>query len=514
MGLATSVHELKTLVLSFHPIVVIETVEEERVERLLAEAARDLEMPLFEWSVTTGLRRKAAKRPRSERNANEGGRPQDVGQPILNTAEPLGLLGHLAGLTVEGIFLLKDLGRHLDDPTHVRKLRDVARRYSHTRSTLVLVGSKVELPPELEHQAVYLELRLPDLEELGQVANAVIKSLHAKRRVRVELSPEDTHDLLRALRGMTLNQARQAIAYAILEDGTLTARDISSVIDRKAKMIQESGLLEYFPVEDNAYELGGFTRLKAWLERAKVGFSAEAAKLGLTPPRGILIVGVQGCGKSLAAKAIARQWRQPLIKLDAGRLYDKYVGESEKNLRKATELAESMAPVTLWVDEIEKAFAPDGGASNDGGVSRRMLGALLTWLQEKTAEVFVVATANDVFALPPELLRKGRFDEIFFVDLPDSGERRTIFEIHLRQRRQDPAHFQLEDLALATEGFSGAEIEQAVIAGLYRALHEKQPLHTRHLLREIDDTVPLSVSRREDLERLRETARDRFVPVK
>jgi SpoVK/Ycf46/Vps4 family AAA+-type ATPase len=225
------------------------------------------------------------------------------------------------------------------------------------------------------------------------------------------------------------------------------------------------------------------------------------------------MVGVQGCGKSLAAKCIARLWGLPLVKLDAGRLYDKYVGESEKNLRRAIDVAESMSPVVLWIDEIEKGFSPTGG-DQDGGLSKRIFGTFLTWMQEKKKEVFVVATANDIFSLPPEFLRKGRFDEIFFVDLPDPEERATIFEIHLSHRKQKPSAFDLGQLVVQSDGFSGAEIEQAVIAGLYRSLHEKRSLDTELLTRELRETVPLSISRREDIDRLRGMARERFVPVR
>jgi len=251
--------------------------------------------------------------------------------------------------------------------------------------------------------------------------------------------------------------------------------------------------------------------LKAWLERARVGFTPEARALGLPPPRGVLIVGVQGCGKSLAAKVIARAWKQPLLKLDAGRLYDKFIGESEKNLQKALDFAEAIAPCILWIDEIEKGFASGGDA--DAGLSQRMLGSFLTWLQEREASVFVAATANDVLVLPPELLRKGRFDEIFFVDLPDGRSREEIFRIHLALRRQDPSKFNLGALVAASEGFSGAEIEQAITAGLYRALHDTQPMTDASLCDELHGTQPLSVARREDVERLREMARGRFVPA-
>ena len=275
----------------------------------------------------------------------------------------------------------------------------------------------------------------------------------------------------------------------------------------------QAGVLDYFPVAGNQLELGGFAGLKQWLARAKVGFTPQARELNLQPPKGILIVGIQGCGKSLAAKAIAREWKMPLLKLDAGRLYDKYVGESEKNFRQAIALAESMAPTVLWIDEIEKSL----GASNsdsDGGLSRRMFGSFLTWMQEKSQEVFVVATANDLSPIPPEMLRKGRFDEIFFVDLPDLQERVAILKIHLVQHQQHPNQFDLPTLLEATEGFSGAEIEQVVIAALYRALYLQKPLDTALLLEEIRSTIPLSVSRREHLQELRAIAKDRFVSVR
>jgi len=257
----------------------------------------------------------------------------------------------------------------------------------------------------------------------------------------------------------------------------------------------------------------GFARLKAWLERARIGFSAEAKAMNLNPPKGVLFVGVQGCGKSLAAKFIARQWQLPLLKLDAGRLYEKYVGESEKNFRRATEVAEAIAPVVLWIDEIEKAFASGTSSDADGGLSQRLFASFLTWLQEKKEGVFVVGAANDVKRMPPELLRKGRFDEIFFVDLPSRAERMQIVEIHLRMRKQDPALFDLAAVADATEGFSGAEIEQAVIAALYGVLTTKAVLTTEAVLEAVNATVPLSVSRREDIAQLREMARGRFTPV-
>ena len=339
----------------------------------------------------------------------------------------------------------------------------------------------------------------------------MLKSLRAQHSFEVSLGPDGMNAVVQALSGLTLNQARQALAWAVFEDNELSSEDIPQLIQRKGQAIQDGGLLEFYPPGENAFELGGFERLKAWLSRAQVGFGKEAQALGLRAPRGVLFVGVQGCGKSLAAKAIAGIWQQPLLKLDAGRLYDKYVGESEKNLRKTLDVAEAIAPSVLWIDEIEKAFASGGDA--DGGLSRRMLGSFLTWLQERRAPVFVAATANDLSGVPPELLRKGRFDEIFFVDLPSAAEREVVLGIHLRMRKQDAAAFDLVALAEATDGFSGAELEQVIVSSLYRSLHELQPLTTGLLLQEVAQTAPLSVSRREDIERIREAARGRFVPV-
>jgi len=490
---ADATHDLEALVQSRHPIVTIDTVEEERVDNLLQSVASTLHMPLFSWTVTHGL----------QRVGGDG--------PVYGTANPQILVRHLATLTVRGIFHLKGLQAHLADATVVRGLRDTAQAFLRSGSTAVLSGDSIHLPGELSREAVPFVLHLPNHDELQEVVHQILRSLKRQHNFAVNLGPDGMESLVQALSGLTLNQARQAVAWAVLDDDALTAQDIPRVLRRKCEAVRDEGLLEFYPPEDNTFELGGFDRLKAWLERARVGFTSEARALGLPAPRGILIVGVQGCGKSLAAKAIARAWKQPLLKLDAGRLYDKFIGESEKNLRKALDFAEAIAPSILWIDEIEKGFAHGGEA--DGGLSQRILGSFLTWLQERQSPVFVAATANDVLALPPELLRKGRFDEIFFVDLPQAAEREAIFRIHLALRRQDPGSFDLAALTSASDGFSGAEIEQAITSGLYRALHVRQALTTAMLCEEMRGTQPLSVSRREDVERLRDMARGRFVPV-
>jgi hypothetical protein len=494
---SATVHDLKTLILSFQPVVAIDTVEEERVESLVREVAAELRLPLFQWSVTRGLTRLNGQ-----------------GRPTFGTGDALGVLRHLESLAIEAIYHLKDLAVHLDRPDVQRAFLDTAAKFSRTRSTMVLSGLSTDVPSPVTGCVVHLNLQLPSSDELRALVGSVARAMKSSGRpVTIDLSPGDLDSLVSAMSGLTINQARQALAYAALSDGRLSAADVARVLDRKAQLIQDGGLLEYFPASDNAFELGGFGRFREWLSRAQVGFSPDARALHLSPPRGVLIVGVQGCGKSLAAKVVARQWNMPLLKLDAGRLLDKFVGESEKNFRHALEMAESMAPSVLWIDEIEKALAV-GNPDVDGGLGRRLLGGFLTWLQEHHAAVFVAATANDIAALPPELMRKGRFDEIFFVDLPDAAERADILRIHLKLRQQDASSFDLTALADAADGFSGAELEQLVVAALYRTLYEKRQLDTALLLFTLKATVPLSVSRREEIEALRSYASGRFISVR
>ncbi|MBA3686105.1 MAG: AAA family ATPase [Planctomycetes bacterium] len=491
-----ALHELKTLVLSFHSVVAIETPEEERVQSLLRAVGVDLFLPLHEWSVVSGLRN----------SANRDG--------ISGSDDPLKLLKGLRAHDNSAIFLLCDFAKHLTDNKVNRQFREVAQHFARTRSTIVLCGDPIEVPPDLLHLVARFELPLPTRDELRDVVKQTIDTISRSVKVQVTLDGAQTETLLRILAGMTLAQARQAVAYAVITDNKLTVDDLKDLLKRKGQLIRGSGVLEFVPVEANTAELGGFAGLKSWLRRVAVGFTSEARAMNLAAPRGALIVGVQGCGKSLAAKAVAREWNMPLLKFDAGKMYDKFIGESERNLRKAIAVAESIAPAVLWIDEIEKALGPTGSGESDGGLGRRLFGSFLTWLQENRRDVFVVATANDISALPPELLRKGRFDEIFFVDLPDDGERRDIFAIHLRLRRQVAEQFHLDALVERSRGYSGAEIEQVVVSSLYRALHMDRPLDDELLQAELRYIIPLSISRREDVERLRALAQDRFVSVR
>jgi SpoVK/Ycf46/Vps4 family AAA+-type ATPase len=331
-------------------------------------------------------------------------------------------------------------------------------------------------------------------------------------QLTVDMTPQEVDVLLQHLRGLTFFEVRKIVTQAVVEDGRLDSKDIEKVLEAKKRVIERSGVLEYHPAELSLEDVAGLEGLKAWLRKRQRSFvePAAARRFGLTPPRGILVLGVQGCGKSLCAKAVAREWGLPLIRLDPSNLYSKYHGESEQNLRRATRTAEQMAPIVLWIDEIEKAFAAtsEGG---DSGVSQRIFGSFLTWMNEKKDSVFVMATANDVSMLPPELLRKGRFDEVFFVDLPKEPVRRTIFALHLRRRGRSPDAIDLDELAARTEGFSGAEIEQVVVSALYTAFSEHTELDTKLLLREIETTRPLSITMAERIESLRAWARDRTV---
>jgi hypothetical protein len=422
-------------------------------------------------------------------------------------------LRHIESLELEAVYLFRDLGPHLDDAVVQRVLKEVAAKFRGQRSTVIITGGSIGVPKEVGHDVVYLAMELPNRDELAAVVSATVQGLRFGAAGTVAMDEAQGESLLHALSGMTVNQARQAVARAVLEDGRLDAADTARIYEGKAEVLRDGGLLEFYAAKDNQFELGGFGGLKAWLDRAAMGFTPEAAAMNLTPPRGILLVGVQGCGKSLAAKVVARRWGVPLLKLDAARLYDKYIGETDKNFRRATEMAAAMAPTVLWIDEIEKALATGGSAQADGGASQRLLGSFLTWLQEKDERVFVVGTVNRIDSLPPELLRKGRFDEIFFVDLPTEEERARIFEIHLGMRRQVVEGFDVSALARASEGFSGAEIEQAVIGALYGALHQGVAPSTALIVAELEGTVPLSRSRWEDVAALREYGRERFVPA-
>jgi hypothetical protein len=489
------VQELDVLVRARYPLVYLVTSEEQRLEAVLAELAGTHGKTLLGWSVAKGFRR-------------EGG--SKTAAALDGAREPLAALAAIEKLSEPSLVVLKDFHPYLQDPAVVRALRELAHALKSTFTTVVLLSPTLVIPPEIEKEVSVLDVPLPDYRDLLQLLKEIVGVVRQGNRAKVELTKDDADQLIRAAQGLTLAEAENAFAKAIARDGRLSKEDVPLVLDEKRQVIRKSGLLEYYPTEERLANVGGLDALKTWLARRGAAFSEAARRFGLPEPKGLLLLGVQGCGKSLTAKAIAAQWGLPLLRLDMGRIFSGLVGSSEENLRRAIQVAESVAPVVLWIDEIEKGLAgSQSSGTSDGGVSARVMGTLLTWLQEKTAPVFVVATANRIELLPPELLRKGRFDEIFFIDLPALPERREILEIHVRKRGRDPAAYDLDALARATEGFSGSELEQAVISGLYDAFADGKELAGAHLARAVSDSLPLSTTMREEIERLRDWARTR-----
>ena len=490
---ADSARDLEILIRSRYPVVTVDTLEEDRLRELLGRVAGRLDVPLYTWSRTQGLVREGKE------------------QPVYDTTDPFRMLAHLEAAASPGVVLLADFHPYLEDPLLVRKLREVLPTFGDDRRALVISGHGVTLPREIRAQGVPYRLSLPDLDEIRAELRNVVRTSALEDNVRIEIGAHEADAIARELQGLTRDEIRRTMRRAMLADGRLTSSDIDLIRDAKRESLGQTGLLEFIPAA-RPEPIGGMGALRGWLAKRRNALGDQAREFGLEPPRGVLLIGVQGCGKSLMARNVAAEWNLPLIRLDPAALYDKYVGETERNLRRALDTADAMSPVVLWIDEIEKGFSRDGGDS-DGGVSGRLLGTFLTWLQERDSRVFVVATANDVHRLPPELLRKGRFDEIFFVDLPVLEERRDILAMHLARRHRDPDGFDLERLAAAAEGFSGSELEQAVVAGLYTAFDQKTDLNQAILGTEIEAAVPLSVTLSERVQALREWARGRAVPA-
>jgi hypothetical protein len=487
--------ELALLVNSDYPLIFLETWEESRATEILGLVAEELGLPLYVWSVTTGLSRAG-------------------GSPIYNSQEPAQALATISSLRGDALFLLKDFHKYLDQDVIVRKLRDLTAQFRQARRSIVISSPVANVPIELEKDVVRFSLGLPTQPELGQLVSMTNQDLMGKYRIKDDLPSDQMPVLLNSLRGLTLDEARRILTQAILDGYHFDSGTLDRVREAKGNLIKDQGLIEFIKSEDSMLSVGGLNHLKGWLEQRRSALTPEAARFGLEPPKGILVFGVQGCGKSLCAKVLAREWDLALLKFDPSRLLEKYIGETEKNLRKSLQVAEAVAPCILWIDEIEKMFPSAALTSEaDGGLSMWIFGAFLTWMQEKKAPVFIVATSNDISSLPPEFLRKGRFDEIFFVDLPAAEERKTIFAIHLSRHKQDPSRFDLPKLAAASEGFSGAEIEEAVTSSLYAAFNQKTPLTTEMVVKEIQATYPLSVTMKEKIDALREWARERAVPA-
>lgn len=482
-----------------HPLVAIETDDEAEAWQLVFNAV-PAEVPLRSWSAIRGL-----------------GEGRLAGAAIADTDHAAAAMAWLLLRAPAGrsVVVLFDLSPHLDDARARRALRELVEHQRAMAGCVVLVERSLRLPPELDAEAHRIAIDAPSAKEIERSIREGIQTMRGARSVRVSLRRSTLDAMVRGLRGLTRRQIARLVAEAAGEDGLFDDADLERVIRAKRNALGGlGGVLEFVESPVSMDAIGGLGRLKAWLAERSLADADEAGRFGLSPPRGLLMLGVQGAGKSLAAKAVATAWRVPLLRLDPGALFDRYIGESERRLRESLEQAERMSPAVLWIDEIEKGFAGAAATSSDGGLSRRMFGTLLTWMQEHREPLFIAATANDVSALPPELLRKGRFDEVFFVDLPGLEARATIVAIHLERRGHSVAAFDLPAIAAASEGFSGAELEAAVEAAMRRAFADnRRPPTTVDLLEAVRRSPPLSTLMSERVAALRAWAANRCVPA-
>ncbi len=489
-------HDLQLILNSRTPLVVIETEDEAGSLQLLKSmnlsASGSEYIPIFRWTVTDGLQR------------------LDIDlEPQTMNSDPTDVLKHIRAVSKPGIYILLDYHPFLTDPVHVRLLKDICIQSRDLHRQLVLISHKLELPSELESYSARVDIALPNEAERQTIVERVADEWSRDNQgSKVQADPRAYKLLIDNLAGLTARDTERLARNAIVHDGAISKSDLPGVMQAKYELLNSGGALHFEYDTARFNDVGGLAKLKSWLSHRKAPFRRDGDAAHLDPPKGILLIGIQGCGKSLAAKATAGIFGVPLLRLDFGSIYDKYHGETERKLRDALNTADVMSPCVLWIDEIEKGIAGRGGET---GTTQRVLGTFLTWMAEKRTRVFVVATANEINTLPPELVRKGRFDEIFFVDLPDKRIRASIFAIHLNNREQPLSGFDLEQLADATKGFSGAEIEQAVVAALYAAHAKQQPLANGHILEEVQRTRPLSVVMSEQITALRMWAQDRTV---
>lgn len=477
--------DLRALIASRHPVLIVATRDEAGLTATVRECASGASLPVWLWTAADGL-------------------AVPSGPAQTGTKDAAGALAFLRDLDRPLVALFLDGRLVLDDPVAVRLVKHLA---ASPGRTIVLAGVLDGVPPALEGLAVPWTPPGPDRDQLTALVQRLLPTLP---RLGLTVDVTDVDGLVDAITGLTPQEAERVILRQAVVDRRLDDSDVAAAQRARAELLS-AGPLQLVDAEVTFADVGGLSALKQWLAKRAKGFDPKARAFGLEPPRGVLLAGVPGCGKSLVARAIAGSWGMPLASLDVGRLHGSLVGESEGRLREALAAASAMAPVVLWVDEIEKVFGETD--EHDGGVSQRVLGVLLSWLQDRPEGVFVAATCNDVTALPPEVTRRGRFDELFFVDLPDPLERSAILAHHLQARRRDSARFDLSALAAASDGFSGAELESAVTAALYTAFDAGRDLDTAGLLAEIRQTVPLSVTRAEDVAALRSWAAGRARPA-
>jgi AAA+ superfamily predicted ATPase len=489
--------ELEILIRARYPIIYVVSWEEDRAMREIDAIALKRNKKVYSWTISRGLVRHRS----GLGNAAEGKK---------GTKDPILLLKEIQSFEDPAIFVLKDYHHYMKDSNVIRGLRDLAVYLRHTSTSVVILSPTLSLPPDLEKDITIIDFPLPERRDLEKLLLSVARDLKDHPNFTVDTSDEAKNVMLEAAIGLTLNEAENVFAKALVMTGRLTPKEVPFIYSEKRQIIRKSGILEYIDPNEKMNEVGGLNSLKSWLKKRRLAFSDKARKFGLPVPKGVLFVGVQGCGKSLCAKAVSNLWSLPLLRLDMGRLFGSFVGSSEQNVRKAINVAESVSPVILWIDEIDKGFAGiQSSSSSDSGTTARVFGTIITWMQEKEASVFVIATANRVESLPPELLRKGRFDELFFVDLPSLEERKEIFNIHLKKRKREPAKFDCDKLAKASKGFSGSEIEQVIISALYDAFEKNTDITTGNILVSIRDTFPLSMTMKEAIDKRRDWAKGR-----
>ncbi len=485
--------EIETLIRARYPILYIVTSEESRIQEVILGIANRRQKKVFEWSYSTGIV-PAGTSIQSQKARNAASR------------DPLIALDQVIDQVEPSIFIFKDFHPFLtrNNFAVIRKLKEIAIQLKNSYKTVIVVSPVFEIPVEIEKEITVINYPLPGKEELSLLLDKIVEEVKKYRNVKINIDENGREKLIQASLGLTISEAENVFAKIIVKDERLSGEDINEVFSEKQQIIRKSGLLEYYQSEDDFNNVGGLSVLKDWLQKRAVAFTEQAREFGLPSPKGILLIGIQGCGKSLCAKAVSNLWQLPLLRFDMGRMFGSLVGSSEENIRKAISVAESVSPCILWVDEIDKAFAgSQGSGATDAGTTARVFSTFLTWLSEKKAPVFVVATANDISQLPPELLRKGRLDEIFFVDLPSYEERKEIFKIHISKRGRNSENFNIDLLADRSKDFSGAEIEEAVISALYDAFYLKTDISTELILNAIKQTVPLSKTMDEQISRLR-----------
>lgn len=485
------IKDLELILLSKIPLIVIETFEEQRALDMLSKVAVKRFLNLYNWAITSGLR---------------GSFTYD-GSSKAEFDNPEAVLQQIKQGKHSGIVVLCDFHPYLDDPKIQRLLKDIALQYEHLHCTLVLISYKLELPADLKRLAAHFQFSLPCEEQLHNLVLEEARNWALQNKgQRVQTDNNTLNALVKNLKGLSISDARRLVRGAIIDDGAINASNVKEVSKAKFELMDMENILSYEYDTSHFSQVGGLSKLKKWLSDRRKAFLDPEHNLDC--PKGVLLLGVQGGGKSLAAKAVAGMWQVPLLRLDMGALYNKYIGETERNLRATLRLADHVAPCVLWMDEIEKALSQ---GNNDNGTSLRVLASLLTWMAERKSQVFIVATANNIQQLPSELIRKGRLDEIFFVDLPQLEERETIALIHLEKRNIPLDNIDVALIAKASEGFTGAEIEQAIVSTLYRAHIDQKNITTPLLIDEIQKTRPISLTKAEDMNALRAWAKERAV---